>query len=132
MPSVFKDIIDRKIPAHIVYEDEHTVAFLDAHPLCEGHTLVVPKKEHADIFDMPPQELAHVMTATKNVVTLLRKTLGCQGINILHASGKSAQQSVPHFHLHIIPRHDGDGMNLWPHVGVKHFDLDIVHKKIVR
>lgn len=131
MPSVFKEIVDRKIPAFIVYEDEHAIAFLDAHPLCEGHTLVVPKKEYADIFDMPPQELAHVMTAAKNVANLLRMALGCQGINMLHASGKSAQQSVPHFHLHIIPRHDGDGMDLWPTVGVKHVDLAATHKRIV-
>lgn len=131
VPSVFKDLIDRKIPAFIIYEDKYTLAFLDRHPLTAGHTLVIPKKEYKDIFDMPPKELAHVMASAKKVAKLLQKRLVCQGVNILHASGKAAQQSVFHFHIHVVPRTVNDGMDTWPKGDGKKVDLSVVQHKIL-
>jgi histidine triad (HIT) family protein len=131
MNTIFQDIIKRKIPAFIIYEDEHAIAFFDRKPVCEGHTLVIPKKDFVDIFDISEQDLVYVISAAKKVATILQEKLGCEGVNILHASGKAAQQSVFHFHLHVIPRHHSDGLDMWPKVEYRKIDLLKVHRKIV-
>lgn len=104
METIFKKIIDRKIPADIVYEDEHTLAFLDIHPAKKGHTLVIPKKEFENIFDGDAESLGHMMATAQKVARALVASLGAQGVNIHMNNGKEAGQEVPHAHLHIIPR----------------------------
>lgn len=127
--DIFIKIIKREVPAYIIYEDENTIAFLDKKPVCEGHTLVAPKTKYKNIFDIPEYELFNLIKTIKKIVKLLKNKLGIMGVNILHASGSSAQQSVNHFHFHIIPRKKNDGLDMWPIVKYKKIDLDKIFKK---
>lgn len=106
MPSIFSKIIAKEIPAHFVYEDELVVAFLDISQASKGHTLVVPKEEYNDIFDVPEELSAHLFKVVTKLSKAIKKAFNAQGLNILGNNGESAGQTVFHFHLHIIPRYD--------------------------
>ena len=101
---VFCKIARGEIPSAKVFEDEHTLAFLDIKPLAENHTLVIPKKHHTNILDIPPDELARVMAAVKNIVDSYAAKFGMANVKLLHNAGAKAGQEVPHFHFHIIPK----------------------------
>lgn len=104
MSTIFTKIINREIPADIVYEDDVVVAFLDIRPVKKGHVLVVPKKEFENIFDGDPEILAHMMRVAQKIGKSLIKAVGAQGVNLVMNNGEEAGQEVPHAHLHIIPR----------------------------
>ncbi len=111
---MFDKIIRREIPAEIVYEDEHTLAFLDAHPNTPGHTLVIPKKAVRNIFDTDDETLAHVMHAVRVVAPAVRDAVGAKGVHINSNHEAAAGQLVFHLHFHIIPRHDRSEFEPWP------------------
>ena len=100
-----------------VYETDHAYAFLDIHPVNEYHTLVIPKRHYVNIFDIPTEELLHVISALKHVVDLYQERLGLANAQIVNSSGTEAQQDVFHLHFHIVPRQKGDGQDVkWsPH-----------------
>lgn len=100
-----------------VYETDHAYAFLDIHPVNEYHTLVIPKQHYVNIFDVPTEELLHVMSALKHVVDLYQERLGLANAQIVNSSGTEAQQDVFHLHFHIVPRQKDDGQDVkWsPH-----------------
>ena len=106
---VFCMILDGKIPAAKVYDDERTLAFMDINPLSRGHCLVVTKAHAATLYDAEVEDLKAAIATAKKVAWALRKALGPDGLNVLQANGAAAFQSVPHFHLHLIPRWTGDG-----------------------
>jgi histidine triad (HIT) family protein len=108
MDSIFTKIIRREIPAEIIYEDEHVLAFLDINPVNHGHTLVVPKKPFENIFDGTPDILGHMMKVGQKISVALRESKLADGVNIIMNNGKAAQQEVWHAHLHIIPRKEND------------------------
>lgn len=112
--SVFEMIIDREIPAHILYEDDDVIAFLDAFPVAKGHTLVVPKVKVENIYDLSPESGAKLMAVISKVARALRATYEPEGLNVLQNNGAFASQSVFHIHFHLIPRykdeHDGFGL----------------------
>ena len=112
--TVFTKIIKREIPANIVYEDDETIAFLDAHPNVPGHTLVVPKKQVQNIFDTDDETLAAVMRTVRKVAPAVRDAVGAYGVHINSNHGKAAGQIVFHLHFHIIPRHDRREFTFWP------------------
>ena len=103
MVSIFTKIIQREIPASIIYEDEKHIAFLDISPFEKGHTLVVPKKEYETIFDMPEDEYIELQKVVLKIAKHYESVLNC-GINILQNNKAVAGQSVFHVHFHIIPR----------------------------
>ncbi len=110
MPDcVFCMIRDGKIRSAKIYDDERTLAFMDINPLTRGHCLVATKAHASTLFDAEPEDLKAVMVAAKKVAGALRKSLSPDGLNLLQANGAAAFQSVPHFHLHLIPRWTGDG-----------------------
>jgi len=111
---VFCKIINREIPANIIYENGKVLAFLDINPINRGHTLIVPKKHYGDVYDITEDYLKEVAVAAKKISRAIKRGLGAEGINILHASGEAAQQSVFHFHIHLVPRYKDDGLNTWP------------------
>jgi histidine triad (HIT) family protein len=111
-PCVFCQIIGKQIPAKIVYEDGSIIAFLDINPLSPGHTLIVPKKHVENIFDIDEKDLQHIFTIAKKISLKIKGRLQADGVNFLQASGKGAEQIIPHFHLHVVPRKEGDGINL--------------------
>jgi histidine triad (HIT) family protein len=104
MNDIFEKIIEREIPADIVYEDEYTIAFLDIRPINKGHTLVVPKKKFENIFDADPKSLDYMIEAAQKVAQALLKTAGVAGVNIIMNNGDVAGQDVFHAHMHVVPR----------------------------
>jgi histidine triad (HIT) family protein len=112
MPTIFSKIIAREIPAHIVYEDEFVIAFLDIVQATKGHTLVVPKAEYSDIFDVPEDVLLHVMSVAQKVSKAISIAFQPEGLNILSNNGAVAGQTVFHFHLHLIPRYQREEIKI--------------------
>lgn len=111
--TIFSKIIRREIPADIVYEDAHTLAFLDTTPVTSGHAIVVPKKFARNLFDADDEILGSVMHTVQKISWALRGTLGAEGVNIHINNEPVAGQIVFHFHIHVIPRYTGDGLQHW-------------------
>jgi histidine triad (HIT) family protein len=115
MNCVFCRIRDGEIPSTRVYEDERTIAFMDINPLNDGHCLVIPRAHAATIFETEEADLRAAITTARRVAIAIRDTLRPEGLNVLQANGAAAFQSVPHFHLHLVPRWTGDGKGFdWP------------------
>ena len=108
---VFCEIVKGNSPYSRIYEDEHVLAFLDINPVTENHTLIIPKNHYVNLYDIPENELKHLLVAAKRITLQFQNDHGAQGVNVLHASGVEAHQSVLHFHLHIIPRKQGDELD---------------------
>lgn len=106
---VFCKIRDGQIPSTRVHEDERTLAFMDINPLNEGHCLVVTRNHAATLFDAAEADLQAAIATVKRVAAAVRAALAPDGLNLLQANGAAAFQSVPHFHIHVIPRWTGDG-----------------------
>jgi histidine triad (HIT) family protein len=111
---VFCRIVARTADALIIHEDDRVTSFLALHPAVNGHTLVVPKAHHADLYSLPPDLLSALLASCQLHAQRWRDQLGSTGINLLHATGADAGQSVFHFHLHLFPRFAGDGLHAWP------------------
>ena len=101
-----------RAPAHRLLEDEHTVSFLNIAPATTGHALVVPKRHAEDLWDLEDEEHARVARAAGRVARLLRVALQPAGLNLVHATGTAAWQSVFHFHLHVVPRYRADELQV--------------------
>ncbi|MBR5232433.1 MAG: HIT family protein [Clostridia bacterium] len=129
MDCVFCKIAKGVIPGFKVYEDEHTLVFMDIAKDVDGHMLAIPKKHVKNILDCDDETLHHLMTAVKKVSNHCVDACGYDGVNLLNASDESAGQSVPHFHIHIIPRKKGDGIDAWPAFnGAKHETEELFQK----
>jgi histidine triad (HIT) family protein len=109
---IFCKIVAGELPATIVGEDERTVAFMDIAPATRGHALVIPREHSADLLSVDPDDLAAVSLAAKGLAGRLSERLGADGVNLLNACGAVAFQTVFHFHVHVIPRYEGDGLRL--------------------
>lgn len=106
---VFCKIRDGEIPSMKIYEDARTLAFMDINPLNAGHCLVVVRSHAPTIWDSDEEDLRAAITSAKKVALALREAVKPDGLNMLQANGTAAFQSVPHFHLHLIPRWNNDG-----------------------
>jgi histidine triad (HIT) family protein len=106
---VFCKIRDGQIPSAKVYEDERTFVIMDINPLNPGHCLAITKAHAATLFEAAESDLAAAMATAKRVGTAVRAAVKADGLNMLQANGAAAFQSVPHFHLHLIPRFANDG-----------------------
>ncbi len=105
---IFCRILRGEEDATFIYRDEKVSAFLDIHPLFEGHTLVIPNTHYKDISDVPPDSLSEVMRVAQLISGMMRKNLEAEGINIMHSTGTPAGQTIYHFHVHVLPRFSGD------------------------
>jgi histidine triad (HIT) family protein len=110
--NIFARILRGEIPAHKVYEDEHTLAFMDVMPQAEGHALVIPKVQAENLFDLPPEALAATILTTQRVARAVKKAFDAPGILIAQLNGAPAGQSVFHIHFHVVPRHEGFDLRL--------------------
>ena len=128
---IFCDIICGKAPGRIVYRDDTTIAFFVRHPRAKGHTLVCPVEHHADMLCMPQSVFEKLMAVAHGLARHYRDVLGATGVNILNASGVDAQQSVFHYHLHLLPRYPGDGIDAWPRMPEWRGDLDELLQKVL-
>lgn len=109
MASVFSRIVKGEIPSAKVYEDDLTYAFLDINPASRGHALVVCKEELPGLFDLPPELVAAVAQTAQRVARAIMAVTGADGFNVIQNNGAAAGQTVFHYHVHIIPRWEGDG-----------------------
>lgn len=113
---LFCRIVAGEIPCTKVYEDDTVLAFLDIHPVNIGHTLVIPKAHHVNLYDAEDETLAHMMPVIKKLSIAVKTALNADGINLEMNNDAPAGQLVFHTHLHIIPRFSGDGLKHWPSV----------------
>ncbi len=107
MDCLFCKIVAGEIPAHMVYEDERSLAFLDIRPASRGHTLVIPRQHAATIADISPESLAATMVSAQAVARVLRSKLKPDGMNVFQNNGTAAGQEIFHYHLHLVPRWEG-------------------------
>ena len=105
--NIFARILRGEIPAHKVYEDEHTLAFMDVMPQSDGHTLVIPKFGAENVFDLPPEALSATILTTQRVARAVKKAFNPPGVMLVQLNGAGAGQSVFHIHFHIVPRYTG-------------------------
>jgi len=110
MDCIFCKIIDGEIPAIKVLDEELVVAFMDINPSNQGHMLIVPKKHAENIFEISESDLAATVKAVKRCANAVKEALNAEGITILQLNGKASDQIIPHFHIHIIPRWENDGL----------------------
>jgi len=115
MDCVFCKIRDGQIPSTRIFEDERTLAFMDINPLNDGHCLVITRAHAPTIFEAAVADLQAAVAAAQRVALALKRALAPDGLNLLQANGAAAFQSVPHVHLHLVPRWTGDGKGFdWP------------------
>jgi histidine triad (HIT) family protein len=110
--NIFAKIIRGEAPAFKVYEDAHTIAFMDIMPQAEGHTLVIPKEHAVDIFDLSPEGAAALIKTTKKIALAVREVTNAPGMMLVQLSGAAAGQTVFHIHFHVIPRASGLDLKL--------------------
>jgi histidine triad (HIT) family protein len=109
---IFCAIVAGTGPAHVIYEDDDAIAFMDINPATDGHALVIPRRHVRDLWEISEDEASRVMAATLRVGARIRKALEPDGLNVMHATGAAAFQTVFHFHLHVIPRYFNDPLRL--------------------
>lgn len=109
---VFCKIIAGELPGQIVDEDELTVAFMDIAPATRGHALVVPRRHSRNLLEVGREDLAATILAAQRLAGRATERLGADGVNLLNSCGSAAWQTVYHFHVHVIPRYDGDPLRL--------------------
>ncbi|MGZ9500448.1 HIT family protein [Staphylococcus epidermidis] len=106
--TIFSKIISGEIPSFKIYENDYVYAFLDISQVSKGHTLLVPKKPSANIFETDEETMKHIGIALPKVANAIKKAFHPDGLNIIQNNGEYADQSVFHIHFHLIPRYEND------------------------
>jgi histidine triad (HIT) family protein len=109
---IFCKIVAGELPSTIVDEDERTISFMDIAPATRGHALVVPRMHTPDLLSIGERDLAATSLAAKRLAARAKERLSADGVNLLNACGAVAFQTVFHFHMHVIPRYEGDAVRL--------------------
>lgn len=113
--NIFAKILRGEIPSHRVYEDEHTVAFMDVMPQANGHTLVIPKTPSRNILDADPETLTRLLPVVQKVAVAVKEAFKADGVTVIQFNEPAAGQTVYHLHFHVIPRIEGQPLK--PHSG---------------
>lgn len=113
--NIFAKILRGEIPCHKIYEDEHTLAFMDVMPEVDGHCLVIPKKPSRGLTDADPVVLAHLMATVQKIARAAKSAMNADGIQIRQCNEEAGGQSVFHLHVHILPMKTGESPK--PHSG---------------
>ncbi len=115
MSTVFERLLRGEIPCAKVYEDEYVFAFMDAGQVNDGHVIVATRAPRETLLDCSEEEAAALMRAARRIALAVQAAFAPQGITVLQANRPAGWQTVPHVHLHVLPRHEGDGVELvWP------------------
>jgi len=123
---IFCKIIGGEIPCIKLYEDEDTLAFMDINPASPGHALVIPREHAIDVHAVSDGAIAATVISAKKVAAAIDRALQPQGLNLLQCNGEAAGQSVFHFHMHVLPRSEGDDLKMnW---GLQAGDMDAIGK----
>lgn len=105
---IFCKLANGEIPTATLYENKEFRVILDLGPANKGHALILPKEHYENLYELPDEIAGHAMILAKKVIIKMKEVLNCDGYNIVQNNGKAAGQTVFHFHLHLIPRHEGD------------------------
>ena len=128
---IFCKIANGEIPSRTVYENEEFRVILDMGPATRGHALVLPKEHYADLFELPEEKAAAAFRTAKAAAAKISARLHADGMNIVQNNGAAAGQTVPHFHIHLIPRYENDGAHiLWKPTSPSAEELDEVCTEI--
>jgi len=127
---IFCKIIKEKKLASIIYENDKVICFLPKKLEVYGHTLIVPKKHYTDLYNMPEDILCDLIKVTKKLTLFYKKKINATGMNLMHASGVDGQQSVFHFHFHLLPRFKNDNLDTWPNLPKIKIDKNELFKKL--
>ena len=106
---IFCKIVNREVPATVLYEDADVLVFMDIGPIIKGHALVIPKKHYDPLMDTPDEMVAKLHITAKKIADAQMNAFGADGVNIMQNNGAAAGQEVALIHVHVIPRFDGDG-----------------------
>lgn len=109
---IFCKIIDGVIPSTTIFENTEFKVIMDLYPATKGHTLIIPKEHFDDIFEIDSETAGRLFSLATHIARALKTELNCDGLNVLQNNGTIAGQSIPHFHLHLIPRYQSDGLNV--------------------
>lgn len=109
---IFCKIANGGIPSKVLYEDGEFKVILDLGPATKGHALILPKNHYRNLYELPDDMASKVMLLAKKMASQMTDKLECDGFNLVQNNGEAAGQTVFHFHLHLIPRYDGDGQTL--------------------
>ena len=109
---IFCKIAEGEIPSATLYEDDDFRVILDLGPASKGHALILPKEHYANLYEIPDELAAKAMKLAKKMASAMTKALGCDGFNLVQNNGEVAGQTVFHFHMHLIPRYEGDGAGI--------------------
>jgi histidine triad (HIT) family protein len=109
---LFCKIVAGEIPSQRVDEDERTVAFMDINPATRGHALVIPRRHVANLLEIEADDLEATIAAAQRLARAVSERLGADGVNLINSCGPAAWQTVFHFHVHVIPRYEGDPLKL--------------------
>ena len=109
---IFCKIANGEIPSATLYEDEEFRVILDLGPASKGHALILPKSHAANIYELSDEMAAKAMILAKKMATAMTAALKCDGFNIVQNNGECAGQTVFHFHMHLIPRYEGDQVGI--------------------
>lgn len=121
---IFCKIIVGEIPSFKIYENDDSFAFMDINPASEGHALVIPKEHAMNVHSISDTAIAATVKTAKKVAAAVDKTLNPEGLNLVQCNGPAAAQSVMHFHMHVLPRANGDELKLnW---GLQPGDMDAI------
>jgi len=126
---IFCKITKGEIDSAKIWEDDDIFVFLDINPLTKGHCLVIPKNHFENIFDIDKNILQKIIVASKNISEKIKTSLKADGLNLLQSNGSRAGQEILHFHLHIIPRYENDGIaGNWGHIQPQKAELEELKK----
>lgn len=115
MSTVFEKLLAGELPCAKVYEDEHVFAFMDAGQVNDGHVIVATRRPHVTLMDCSEEEAEALMRAARRIAIAVERAFAPAGITVLQANRPAGWQTVPHLHLHVLPRHADDGVGLtWP------------------
>ena len=109
---IFCKLANGDIPTATLYEDDDFGVILDAGPASKGHALILPKEHYKNLYELDDEIAAKALVLAKKMITKLTDVLGCDGYNIVQNNGEVAGQTVFHFHIHLIPRYEGDEVGL--------------------
>lgn len=113
MDCIFCKIVKGEIPAAKIYEDDDVLVFLDITPDTRGHSLVIPKMHFESVFDVDDVVLQKVIVAGRHLAVQMKRVLGAVAVNLNSNNGERAGQIIPHFHFHVIPRYENDGLQMY-------------------
>ena len=131
---IFCKIAAGEIPSRKIYEDKDLIAIMDLNPTSKGHSLIIPKEHCTNIYDIDEDIAAKVMKTAKKLATTMTVALNCDGFNLLQNNGKTAGQTMFHFHMHLIPRYKDADNNMLKFTSVSFSDeeMDAIRNQIIK